>query len=327
VTDDHVTTLRLLSATFTGPDRIEEFRETYGRAVMRLDIEPLPGHSLDLDFVVRGFAGISIASGRLSPTRNTHTAAMISDDDLVLVCATKGHGTLRQIGREVTIGNGEATLISNGSTGVFLGHEPSYLCNLRLNRAKLSLLVDDIDAALVRPIPRHDQTLRLMMHYTAILNDDEALATPELRRLIATHMHDLAALLLGPTRDGGAEARNRGLRAARLTAIYREFERCVAEPDFSLPVLASRLAITPRYVQRLLAEAGTSFGDELTRRRLRRAREMLASLNCLHLNMTDIALECGFSSVSHFHRMFRRHFEETPGDVRAEALRRERDFR
>jgi AraC-like DNA-binding protein len=317
---DKITTLRFSTAQFADGDCVEAFRETFGRAIMRLDIEPLPGHPFEVDVTVRGFAGFSLASGWLSPTRNTHSTSMIEDDDVILCCAPQGHGTLRQIGREVTLRNGEATLTSNGSAGVFLGHEPSYLVNLRFKRAMLSAMASDVDAALIRPIPRHDPTLGLMLRYAAIVNDDEALATPELCRAVATHMHDLAALLIGPTRDGAAEAANRGLRAARLRAIYREFERSVVEPDFSLTVLAGRLSVTPRYVQRLLAGAGTSFSEELIHRRLRRARHMLISARHAHLNVTEIALECGFSSVAHFHRMFRREFDQTPGDVRTIAL-------
>jgi AraC-like DNA-binding protein len=240
---------------------------------------------------------------------------------VILCCAPQGHGTLSQIGREVTIRNGEATLTSNGSTGVFLGHELSQLVTLRFNRPMLSKLAGDVDAALLRPIPHGDPTLNLMLRYAGIVNDDEALASPELRRAVATHMHDLAALLIGATADGAAEAARRGLRAARLVAIYREFERSVVDPDFSLTALAGRMSVTPRYVQRLLAEAGMSFSNELTKRRLTLARDMLISPQFLRLTVTEVALECGFTSVAHFHRMFRREFDETPGDIRGRMLR------
>lgn len=315
-----MTKLRFSTAQFAKDDRVEAFRETFGRAIMRLDIDPLPGHSLEIDFVVRAFAGFSFASGWWSPTRNSHGASMLEDDDVILCCTPHGHGTLSQIGREVTIRNGEATLTSNGSTGVFLGHEHSHLVTLRFNRQMLATLAGDVDAALLRPIPRGHPTLNLMLRYAAIMNDDTALATPELRRAMAGHMHDLAGLLIGPNRDGAAAAANRGLRAARLSAIYQELERSVVDPNFSLTALARRLSVTPRYVQQLLAEAGTSFSDELTEKRLKRARDMLISPQFLRLSITEVAMDCGFASVSHFHRMFRRAFNETPGDVRARAL-------
>ena len=62
-----------------------------------------------------------------------------------------------------------------------------------------------------------------------------------------------------------------------MLAIRREVDRRFADPEFSLPALAGQPGITPRYVQSLLAEHDTSFIDEVIRRRLERAREMLGS--------------------------------------------------
>ncbi len=116
-----------------------------------------------------------------------------------------------------------------------------------------------------------------------------------------------------------------GARAGRYAMIVRELDRGFVESDFSLRVLARRLDVTPRYVQLLLAEVETSFTDELTRRRLDRARENLASSRYFHKSIMDISQECGFSTISHFHRIFRRRFGVTPGEVRASVRRGERD--
>ena len=78
---DEVVTQRISSEAFSGPDRIEAFREIYGRQMMKLEIEPLPGHPFELDFLVQGFADFGFASGWLTPTRNTHSADMLEDDD------------------------------------------------------------------------------------------------------------------------------------------------------------------------------------------------------------------------------------------------------
>jgi AraC-like DNA-binding protein len=40
----------------------------------------------------------------------------------------------------------------------------------------------------------------------------------------------------------------------------------------------------------------------------------------LHLAIIDIAFEAGFGDVSHFHRVFRRRFGETPSAVRTAAM-------
>lgn len=313
-------TARFVSEAFTGRAGMEEFREAFGRGLLKLDIEPLPGHPLDFDLTVHAFAGFSMTIGHLSPTRNVHPKAMIENDDVVLLCVPQGSGTLSQIGREVTIESGEATLVSNGAPGVYLGHERSQLRDLRFNRTKLSALTNDVDAAVARLIARHDPILQLTLRYAEVVNNAAAVPTAPQRQVLVQHMHDLAALLLGARRDAAEQVTGRGLRAARIVAIRRELERNILDPEFSLPVLAGRLAVTPRYVQRLLAEEGTSFRDEIAKGRLNRARSMIASPKNVHRSITDIAMDCGFSSVAHFHRMFRRAFNETPGEVRARTL-------
>lgn len=101
--NDDFLSMHVTSAAFSGRDRVEAFWETYGRQVMQLEIDPHPDHPFELDFIIRGLPGFGLASGIISPTRNTHTAEMIDDDDIVLVFPSQGCGILQQIGREVTI--------------------------------------------------------------------------------------------------------------------------------------------------------------------------------------------------------------------------------
>jgi AraC-like DNA-binding protein len=51
---------------------------------------------------------------------------------------------------------------------------------------------------------------------------------------------------------------------------------------------------------------------------------MLTDPHHLHLAIIDIAFAAGFGDVSHFNRMFRRRFGETPSGVRAASSMRSR---
>jgi AraC-like DNA-binding protein len=70
--------------------------------------------------------------------------------------------------------------------------------------------------------------------------------------------------------------------------------------------------LSRHYVQRLLEETGQSFTERLAERRLDRAFAMLTDPRRLHLAITDIARAAGFGDVSHFNRVFRRRFRDTP---------------
>jgi len=107
-----------------------------------------------------------------------------------------------------------------------------------------------------------------------------------------------------------------GAAPSTLAEIGRRF----SNPDFDLDNVAGALGLSRRYVQQLIEETGKSFTEHVVERRLERALAMLSDRRCLHLAIIDIAFAAGFGDVSHFNRVFRRRFGETPSGVRALAI-------
>ena len=165
------------------------------------------------------------------------------------------------------------------------------------------------------PVPASASALALAYAFVDALLKRSGAEQADIPRFAADHIADLVvAAVAQKSLCQVAQAPN--LRAARLETVRRELDRNFTMPGFSLTALARRLTVSPRYVQALFSEAGTSFTDELTDRRLTRAYEMLVSPRYAHMNVMDVAHECGFPTVSHFHRIFRRRFGATPGEVR-----------
>lgn len=315
--------LHFSSAQFSGAHGFEEFRETYGRAVMQMQIEPLPGAPFELDFTVRGVPGFGMASGWLSPTRNLHTTGMLQDDDMILVYTPQGSGTLRQEGREVTIENGEATWVSNGLAGEFLGNVGSFMTNLRFSRARLAQLVrpaGGMDDALIRKVHRGDPALRLLMGYADVISDADAIASPQFCHTITQHLHELAALLVGATRDGQEAAQQGGVRAARLRAAQADIAAHLTERELSTETVAVRLGVSPRTLRALFQAEGTTLAHYVQQQRLARVHGRLTHPHHRHRPINELAYEAGFGDLSYFNNAFRRHYGATPSDVRASAL-------
>jgi AraC-like DNA-binding protein len=245
---------------------------------------------------------------------------MIEDDDVVLVFTPQGCGTLHQIGREVTIKDGEATLLTNGAEGVFYGNVTSRLLNFRLSRSLLSSMMTHVDDCLVRPVQRTNPALQLLTRYAEVMNDNEALVIPELRRAIMLHMHDLASLALGATRDATQIAKQRGVRMARLRAIKDDIAVNLFQKNLSAELLANRHSISPRYVNMLFETEGLSVSEFILTHRLMQAHRMLSDPRMAKRAISAIAYDVGFSDLSYFNRTFRRRFGVTPTDVRANAL-------
>ena len=142
--------------------------------------------------------------------------------------------------------------------------------------------------------------------------------------LYGEHIIDLVALALGANGEWRAVAEERGARAARLAAVLREIERRSDDPGLSAVTIAMLLGITPRYVHLLLEETGKSFTHHVLLKRLENAAALLRDPQCCHRRIAEIAAEAGFNDLSYFNRAFRRHFGETPTDLR---VRRRHEYK
>ena len=317
--DDDLKTLHLSTAQFADRDLVDAFRETFGRTILRIDMEPLDDDKLEADMTLRAFSGFGMASGRLSPTRLRHGPDLIDNDDLVIVIMQGGSSVFEQHGRCVDVGDGQIVLTDNGTPGTFTSHATVRAVNLRLSRALLAPHVADLGAALLSPFLADSPALRLLKGYANSLNDEAALATPDLRRAVAMHMHDLAALAIGANGDAIELAGRRGLRAARLAAVKADILSQLGSPHLSAGVVAARQRVTPRYVRMLFEGEGSSFTEFVLDQRLARAHRLLSDPRNAGRTVSAIAFEAGFGDLSYFHRVFRRRFGATPSDIRARA--------
>src|SRR5262249_11395751 len=171
-----------------------------------------------------------------------------------------------------------------------------------------------------RRVPAESQALRLLVRSLEILPDTSALATPQLRHAVATHVYDLLALALGATHEAAEIANGRGLRASRLQAILAEIKARFTDPRFSPVHVAKLIGVSARYVQDLLHHTDMSFTERVMEPRLQKARAMLTGASHRHLKIIDIAYECGFGDLSYFNRAFRRRYGDTPSGVRMQTL-------
>lgn len=90
--------------------------------------------------------------------------------------------------------------------------------------------------------------------------------------------------------------------------------------DLSLDAIAHRVASSRRQLQRAFAEiGGTTFRDHLTRVRMERAAELLASRS---LTVRDVAQRVGYRQPAQFAKAFRRHVGEAPSAFRTASANR-----
>jgi AraC-like DNA-binding protein len=302
-------------------------RALYGRTAVAF--EPLPDVPVYADFTQRRLPGLVLQMGTVEGVRFERTLRHLADgvtDLLLSVPLSGGRSTVWSgRGREVIRRHGDAVLRSCAEPSVgrpMIARERGRFCGLRVPREALAPLVTNIDDAVLRLIPASTGALKLLVNYVGML-DDEALATPELRRLVVTQLYDLAALSIGATRDAAVIAEGRGVRAARLRAIKADIAERLAQDDLTVAAVASRQRISESYVRKLFESEGSSFSEWVLCERLIRAHRMLTDPRFAGRSITSVAFDVGFGDVSYFNRSFRRRFGATPSEIRAEAKYRQ----
>jgi len=300
-------------------DRLSIWRETYGRSIVKLDLEPVGDRPLRIEGDIQALPNLAIASFSSSPARVTRTRAQASDsnDDLLLVVAG-GSILFHQGKREVELNAGEALLWSNAIPGGSLNNKPiDHLLTLAIPRTALTQTLANLDDALMRRIPRDNEALQLLTGYVGMLQGEVGTMSPELKAACSTHIQDLMALALGANRDAAHLARGRGVRVARLQALKADILANLTRRDLSIDRLAARHGISPRYIRALFDDDRTTFTDFVLNQRLARAHRCLEDVRFAGHMISTIAFEAGFGDLSYFNLAFRRRYGVTPSDIRA----------
>jgi AraC-like DNA-binding protein len=310
------TPLRFSTSDWPEKNRLALLHDVYG-AFLRCDVESADRELPEFTVSVRSLPGLGILTVASSALRVRRRPAQVEPDHLFLSINLAGSREVFLGGRQAMFGEGEALLCSGESGGASVP-QGARLMTLKLPVKAIEPLVPDFGDRLVRPIPRETEALQLLSSYLGTLNKAEMLARPDLQRIVATHVHDLAALALGATRDGAEQARIRGARAARLQAIKADIAANLSG-DVSIDAIARRHRVTPRSVQMAFEAEGMTFTDFVLGQRLARAHRMLCDPRRAGQKISTVAFDAGFGDLSYFNRVFRRRFGAAPSEIKTAA--------
>jgi AraC-like DNA-binding protein len=128
------------------------------------------------------------------------------------------------------------------------------------------------------------------------------------------HLSELIHLVVAELNDRPPEPESQDLAATRLSVALSLLRTSFRRPDASVTWLAASQNISARYLHRLLEQAGIRFTRHLNELRLTAACEALRQQK--DKPITVIAMESGFSDISHFNRLFKKRFGVTPSAMR-----------
>lgn len=310
---------------FKSPDKADDewlawFREEIAPTMTKIEVTPEEGVPFALDGVNRVLPDVAVYRGSITPTRSRNQAHLATDDDPAILVSLAGKASMHNKDKEVDLTiPGSAVVIQADVTNVFAQHTANSILSVRLRRRLLEPLLPDRSPLGNLLAIRDPQALRLLINYLQVLDTEESITSPEAKHLVTTHIHDLAAIAIGASRDAAHAIEGRGKRAARLAAVKTDIFNNLGNARLTVNAVAARQGVSPRYVQMLFQMEGLSFSEFVLEQRLAGAYRLLINPLCAGQTIQAVALQVGFGDLSYFNRTFRRRFGMTPSDARASA--------
>ncbi|QJU58920.1 helix-turn-helix domain-containing protein [Sphingomonas sp. AP4-R1] len=256
--------------------------------------------------------GVALARGRQGHITATRDAAYLADGDadFSIFWVHRGAVPFEQNDRRVRLGPSEALLVAHGRP-VSSSWGESEFSVLRLPRDALpgsgrydraGGLTISLDTMAGRLLTSYAETVWTML---------QAAPVPA---FVERHLAELAGAAIEESAGRDAGPPGEGLRAARLARMREIVRQHAGNAALGMAEVARQIGLSERAGYQLFEDGQESFSELLYATRLDRARELLADGYAGRI--LDLALEVGFSDLSHFNRRFRRRFGFTPSDAR-----------
>jgi AraC-like DNA-binding protein len=303
----------------TQTDSIREWREQYARRILRVDFEPVPGMAFHAS-IKPIFPELRIVRAALSPGFLFRDEDLLRDGDdrFGFVVAQSREITARHLRREVRLAPGDATVMMMGATGGVGWRERSALFDMLIPPGEWEARGARSHDVLMRHLWGKSEIMQLLRGYIGSLARSGLTAFGNDHAVVRRHIIDLAVLAT-TVRCPIGESDAGAVVAARLAAALDYIASHFSDTELSLTMVARSLRISPRYLQRLLESAGTTFTAHVTELRLKQAFMLITAHSEGKVRISDIALQSGFSDISYFNRLFRSRFGGTPSDARAKS--------
>jgi AraC-like DNA-binding protein len=309
----------ILSSDFFGRrERFDAWREELMLRVIRVDVDVPDKANFRTRLRILNLPNIAIIERRSTPSVIKRTQNLVRDGDDAFVFTLPWRGTVEIRGGadEARVGPGEAIITPLDEVGSLRTPLGVRGVSLRIARKAALSLAPEAERLVNRPVPLDEAAFAILSSYVVSLMSAPRGLDPSLASLADQQVRELLAHVFDPSGDLARAQTYGGIKAARLQAVIRDIGRSLGEPDLSAASVGRRLHLSERYVQQLLEGAGKSFSAYVREMRLKRARRLLSDPLIAHLRIADIAAMAGFNDLSHFNRVFRSHFGQTPSDSR-----------
>lgn len=316
--------LRFGSDEFPVQARLAAWQEVLTRKLVTMNVEQLSNQPFQIDASLRILPEFRFGIAMSAPAVFRRTQALVAadNDDVLLFVSMAGSCKITNATEELTLEEGDGYFTSCRQEGSFTSNSNTRMLCARFKRSRISALVQNLDDAPGHVVRGDMESLRLLSIYLRGLDDNQKLATPELRRLVTDQVYELVALVLNSASATSPKPQSSSHGTMWPRAIKKYIAEHLEKQDLSIADVAAAHRLSPRHVQRVLEAEGTTFSEFVLAKRLDRTHSALSDSRQAHRGISEIALSCGFGDVSYFNRAFRRRYGASPSEVRTKNLLR-----
>lgn len=308
----HAMNAAACTSACNGSKRLDSWNDTVCKTYARVDSVCHDRDGFEAELSFRDFGAIQMTRVRSTPIEYMRRAEDIHADDcdaFMLSLKLEGRGHIRQDDREAVLAPGDIMLFDTARP--YRLHFPENYSELLLKipRTCLTARVTGMERVTAVRLPGDAPLGKLVASLIRQMSDvADALDGPTNCRVIDSAL-DLVAVAIDrialENREYVAEKNLSLLHSVKAFMMSR-----LGDPDLSIESIARAHHVGPRTINRLFATEGTTTMRWLWQQRLAKSYQALSERRLRQV--TQAALEFGFSDFSHFSRSFKNAFGVSP---------------
>ncbi|TXS04657.1 helix-turn-helix domain-containing protein [Streptomyces sp. adm13(2018)] len=251
--------------------------------------------------------------------RTKRLIACADDEDLVVVkLLSRGGARVEQDARDNVVLPGQLFVYDMARPIRLALPEPFQTKSLVLPRAVLGLDESDVSRITALPVGSESAVGGILAPLLSQLVDTAETCPEPVGELIARNVIDLLTVLADEQRGADTTESPSGARVL-LTRIRAFIDAHLTDPDLTPELVARAHHVSVRYLHKLFEGEGVTVSRWIQRRRLEECRRTLARRDATDTTIAGVAHRWGFTSASHFSRVFRAAYGQSPIDWRNSA--------